>query len=171
MAARRMILACRVFSALRFSATDGAIVVAAQKFVVGPTMRSGAPRSRLVLQLDSHGSGRPGALEGGIMRSIIAVAVAVLATAPATAEAAPTVRAAKAETAKLAALQARELDKFTGLEVERYTVGNCYSYTRRVTCSFAIFGTFDGRSFLALGNVEMASRAHYSSSLAMTLGR
>ena len=47
MAARRMILACRVFSALRFSATDSAIVVAAQKFVVGPTMRSGAPRSRL----------------------------------------------------------------------------------------------------------------------------
>ena len=50
------------------------------------------------------------------MRSIIAVAVAVLAIAPATAEAAPTVRAAKAETAKLAALQARELDKFTGLK-------------------------------------------------------
>jgi len=42
-----MILACRVFSALQFSATDSAIVVAAQKFVVGPTMRSGAPRSRL----------------------------------------------------------------------------------------------------------------------------
>ncbi len=105
------------------------------------------------------------------MRSIIAVAVAVLAIAPAAAEAAPTVRAAKAETVKLAALQARELDKIPGLQVERYTVGNCYSYTRRVTCSFAIFGTFDGRSFLALGNVEMASRPRYSSSLAMALGR
>ena len=68
------------------------------------------------------------------MRSIIAVAVAVLAIAPAAAEAAPTVRAAKAETVKLAALQARELDKIPGLQVERYTVGNCYSYTRRVTC-------------------------------------
>jgi hypothetical protein len=105
------------------------------------------------------------------MRRIIAVAVAVLAIAPAAAEAAPTVGAAKAQTARLAALQARELDKFTGLEVERYTVGNCQRSARRVSCSFAIFGTFDGRSFLAIGNVEMASRAHYSSSLAMTLGR
>lgn len=106
------------------------------------------------------------------MRRIVAVAVAVavLAIAPA-AEAAPSVAKAEAQTAKLAALQARELDKITGLEVERYTVGNCYRYARRATCSFAIFGAINGRSFLALGNVEMASRAHYSSSLAATLGR
>jgi hypothetical protein len=105
------------------------------------------------------------------MRRIIAVAVAVLAIAPAAAEAAPTVGASETQTAKLAALQARELDKITGLEVERYTVGNCHRYARRVSCSFAIFGTFDGRSFLAIGNVDMASRAHYSSSLATALGR
>ena len=105
------------------------------------------------------------------MRRIIVVAVAVLAIAPATAEAAPTVRAAKAQTASLAGLQARELGNIPGLEVERYTVGTCYRYVRRVTCSFAIFGTFDGRGFLALGNVEMASRARYSSSLYSAVGQ
>jgi hypothetical protein len=105
------------------------------------------------------------------MRRILAVAVAVLAIAPSAAEAAPSVAKAKAQTAKLAALQMRQLDKITGLEVERYTVGNCYRYDRRTTCSFAIFGIFNGRSFLALGNVEMASRARYSSSLAATLGQ